>query len=134
MNQSFKPFLGRIIVEIIEGDYEQYMKEQYGVDKDSKIVLPNIKELRVPIKQGKIVKISKNSFGERFEKWYGKDIANEGKALKEGDIVSFIENQTYGIDFEGKYHIISDEHIMGYITKEEAEAQSNDRQRTTVTG
>lgn len=120
MKPKFEPFLGRLIIEALPDDTEDYLKEMYGVGKDSKLALPDsVLSDKVPLSKGKIVAKSKHSFGERFEKWYGKDIAAEGRALGIGDIVYFVHNQSYSTDPEKKYHVISDEHIVGY-TKVEA--------------
>lgn len=114
MLENFKPFLGRLVVEIIEEDVEGYMKEKAGLSRDSLITVVMDSKLHVPTTKGRILIKSDNSFGERFEKWYGKDIAEEGRKLQPGDIVKFVENQSYALDPEEKYHIVSDEHILGY--------------------
>lgn len=112
---TISPFLGRIIVKAVYDDTETYLKELYGVSKDSLIQLPDeVVQNRVPLTKGIIVKLGKGSFGDRFRKWYGEDIANEGKNLKLGDKVYFVENQTYSLDVDKTFFIISDEHIMGY--------------------
>ena len=116
----FEPFLGRLTVEALPDDTEEYLKEMYGVSKNSLLALPeDVLSDRCPLSKGKIIKISQHSFGERFEKWYGKDIAEEGRSLKLGDTVYFIPNNTYSVDPKKKYHVISDEHIIGYIKVEE---------------
>lgn len=131
---DFIPFLGRIIVEAVEDDTQEYLKKTAGIAKDSP--LANMvfaegitdhhtgqfralsKRGLVPLTKGKIVFKSATSFGEYFEKHYGKDNAEEGRKLKIGDIVSFIENQTYKLDPEGKYFLLNDEHIVGYTKVE----------------
>lgn len=120
IHPNFKPFLGRLIVEAMHEDVEEHMKKQLGIE-GSKLALPEAYKAKysVPLTMGKILKISKNSFGPRFERIYGTEHAEEGRSLKEGDVVYFLPNQTFNMDAEGKIHEIADEHIMGYIKAEE---------------
>lgn len=125
MQPNFEPFMGRIIVEVVEDDVESYLKEMYGVTKDSKLALPEeVLADKVPITKGKILKISKNSFGSRFKEVFGPDMANEGSTLEEGDLIYFVRNQTMSIDPKRKYHIVNDEHIVGYIKKDKVEVNN----------
>lgn len=119
LDEGFTPFLGRLIVEGIQEDTDAYLKEMYGVSKNSILAMPDsVLADKVPLCKGKIVKLGIATFGDRFEKWYGSDIAQEARTLKEGDIVYFVPNQTYKLDVKGKYHIVSDEHVMGYVKEE----------------
>ena len=123
---NFKPFLGRLVIKTIssEASVQNYLRKLSGFSEDSLLVLPETigDRNRVPVTTGEIVLIGDKSFGERFEKWYGKDCAEEGKKLSIGDIVQFVENQTYKLDLEGNYYMISDEQILGYVkVKEEVQ-------------
>lgn len=115
----FKPFLGRLVIKTIgtEQSVQNYLRKQAGLKEDSVLVLPETmsEKSRVPITTGEIVIIGDKSFGERFEKWYGKDCAEEGKTLKVGDIVQFVETQVNKLDLDGNYYEINDEQILGYI-------------------
>lgn len=114
---DFTPFLGRLIVEALPDDIEEFTKEQYGLNKDSKIILSeaHITKYHVPLTRGIVRIISTNSFGERFSKWFGQDIADEGKNIEVGDIVVFQPTGSFTSDPLGKYHVIADEHVVGYI-------------------
>jgi len=113
---NYKPFLGRLLIEAIEDDVEAYLKEEYGISKDSKLALPEsyTDKYKCPVIKGKILEKSVHSFGEAFEKRYGKDMAEEGRALKPGDIVWFVHNQAYSLDRHNKYLQLNDEQILGY--------------------
>ncbi len=56
--------------------------------------------------------MASDAFGERFKKNYGTDFT----APKIGDIVLFVNNQTFKVDTEGKYHILGDEQVIGFYT------------------
>jgi|SRR6185437_10333885 len=112
---TFKPFLGRIIVEAIGNDTEQYLRKELGME-NSVLALPEnvINQGRVPITRGVIISKGDVSFGDRFEKFYGKDAADEGRSLQKGDIIQFVANQSQQLAHKSPYYIVSDEHILGY--------------------
>lgn len=118
--EDYQPFLGRLLIEAIEEDVDGYLRELYGMAKDSKLVLSDnlITGYKVPVTKGKIIKISDNSFGESFKRRYGEDMAKEGKKLKPGDIVWFVHNQAYQLDPRSKYLQLNDEQILGYKSNE----------------
>src|SRR5258708_40322181 len=91
---TFNPFLGRLVVKKIstEANVQNYLKKQMGMEENSLLVLPeNVGDKnRVPFTTAEICIIGIASFGDRFEKWYGKDAQAEGKSLKVGDIVQFL--------------------------------------------
>jgi len=128
---GYKPFLGRIVVEALEDDTEEYMKKRMGISADSTLSTLGFTvtteayqaQYKCPLTRGRIIQISKNSFGERFAKWYGQDIADEGKKLKIGDIVTFIPNGSFCRDPEGKQHVVSDEQIVEYLVSEDESSQ-----------
>lgn len=116
--KAIKPFLGRIKVEVIKEDVEEYLKKQWGVSEESKLIVSTAAyqdQHRVPWSKGKVLEIAPDAFGQRFENYYGKDGACEGRSnIKVGTIVYFVPMQTYKLDPQGKYHMINDEHIIGY--------------------
>lgn len=104
-----EPFLGKIIVEIVTEDIEDYLKEIHGIGKSSLIVLPDtVKIGRMPLQKGKIVKKAQDAFGEAFRQRYGNDF----KEPKDGDVVWWIPNQSYKIDIYDKFHAITDQDIV----------------------
>lgn len=117
-----EPFLGRMVLEIEVIDPETYKKQQYGLDKDSPLVLANgefneeagyvrVKQFNsVPYKKGKIIKMAPDCYGERFCRYYGNDVGNYPKM---GDVVWFIYQQSYILDPAGKYHMVCSDHIIG---------------------
>lgn len=129
-----EPFLGRLVIEILQESVEDYKKALYGFDtktedKESsefrskfEIVSAitevdengNVRHVaskdKVPFKKGKILKMAPDAFGERFKKNYGTD----GSLPAIGDTIMFVPNQTYKIDPAGKYHIIGDENIIAF--------------------
>jgi hypothetical protein len=109
---SIEPFLGRLLIEIIEEDVEQYMKEKAGIKGESLIVLPDsfTETHRVPLHRGTILKKAPDAFGEAFKKKMGGDI---GTVPEVGDLVYFVPNQTYPIDIDKKYHLLNDTDIVG---------------------
>lgn len=113
-----KPFLGRILTEAVDDDIEQYIREKAGVSKDSLIALPeNYKQKHsVPIKKGKIIDMAVDAFGEAFQNKYGQDV---GALPKIGDVVMFIPGQSYRVDIDEKYHMISDEDVIAFFPKDE---------------
>lgn len=122
----FKPFLGRLIVRSIKESVEDFLKEEWGVSKDSKIQIVTEEyksKYRVPVTAGQIVSVSKNAFGEAFSRRYGKDIAEEGKTLKPGDLVYFIYNQAFNVDPKSEYLELNDEQILGYDYLENIEEE-----------
>ena len=120
--KDFDLVMGRITVEAIDDDIEQYEREKAGLSKDSKLVVVTeaYKQLyKIPIHRGKVLKIGATSFGERFEKWYGTDTAEECRKIKPGDVVMFVPNQGFALDPEKKVHILKDEDVLGYVKAED---------------
>ena len=112
-NRLPKPFLGRLLVEVIEVDVEAHMKAKAGISSDSLIALPeSFKDKhRVPIKKGKIVDMAPDAFGELFIERRGSDV---GFCPDMNDIVWFIPNETYPVDVDGKFHLVNDSDIVAY--------------------
>jgi hypothetical protein len=127
LDQLPEPFLGRILLEVVKEDSNTYKKEQYGITENSAlkdfVIMDGTtdsetgefraKELHsVPYKKGKILKMAPDAYGAaRFQKYYG----TEGYVPKIGDTVLFIPNQSYKIDPADVYHIIADDHVIGYF-------------------
>ncbi len=113
-----KPFLGRILTEAVDDDVEQHIKEKAGLGRDSLIQLPTEykKTHSVPIQKGRIIDLAADAFGEAFVNKYGVDT---GAVPGLGDVVMFIPGQSYKVDLEAKYHIVSDEDVIAWFPKEE---------------
>ncbi len=122
-----EPFLGRLVLEAVEQDVSDYLADKSKLDKDShlrksgfEIVAASVdaerggykvdKDLKVPLKKGKIIKAAPDAFGESFQKKYGAEVGKLGV----GDLVWFIPMQTYKLEPSGKYHIIGDEDVIAY--------------------
>jgi hypothetical protein len=131
MIDVIEPFLGRMVIEVIKEDSDEYLKKKLqsetGVSNEFlnklEIVRGDIviddktgREVfkkttgKVPYSKGKIVKKSPDAFGKCFQDRYG----DEMQFPDIGDIVFFIPNQTYRIDVDDKYHLISDCDIVAF--------------------
>lgn len=108
-----EPFLGRLVIETIIEDVTAYKRELYGMAPDSKIQLVETENEHVPYKKGKVVKLATDSFGERYQKYYGTDRPKDSFP-QVGDIVLFVPNQNFKLDPAGKYSLINDEHIVAF--------------------
>lgn len=111
-----KPFLGRMLLEAMDDDVENYMREKAGVAKDSKIILPDDYKQKhaVPIKKGKVIDMAPDAYGEAFINKYG----NVGEIPTVGSTVMFIPGQSYKVDLEGKYIMIGDEDVIAFYRGE----------------
>ncbi len=117
--ENFEPFLGRIVIEMIREDTVEYMKKQYGMQADSPLALPEdlVKSGgRVPYKKGRVVKMAKDTFGQRFKDRYGLD----GNFPQVGDVLVFIPFESFKLTNDDKYHLIADEDIVGFYKGESA--------------
>ena len=110
--------MGRLIIEVVDDDVEAYEKQKAGLSRDSKLIITGLEKFKIPVHKGKVLSIGDCCFGERFGKWYGEDVQVQCKRIKPGDMVLFVPSQTFAIDPEQRTHIISDEHVLGYITAE----------------
>lgn len=112
-----EPFLGRLVLEVIQEDSEAYLRKTLGME-NSVLAIPDMltEGKNVPYTKGVIVKMAPDSFGERFKKNYGSD----GVLPTVGDTVLFVRNQGYNVDPKGQYQIIADEQIIGFYKKKGA--------------
>lgn len=131
-----EPFIGRMVIETIKEDADEYLKEKMGselnvsseflkklelqtmdvqVDEHGRKTYIPVKK-RVPISKGRIVKMAPDCFGECFVNKYG----DVGYTPKLGDIVLFIANESYRIDSADQYHLVCDCDIQGFIKAEVA--------------
>jgi len=110
-----KPFLGRLLIEAMDADVEEHLKKAVGLSSDSRLALPDSykEQNSVPVKKGRVIDMAVDAFGDAFRNKYGE----VGKTPELGDVVYFIPGQSYKIDIEAKYHLISDEDIMATETK-----------------
>lgn len=112
----FKPFLGRIVVEILQDSAEDHLKNKLGAELKvsseflQKFQLVEAQNKRTPISKGKIVNLAPDAFGELFMSKYG-----HMECPKIGDIVLFIPNESYKLDVENTHHVINDVDIVGYV-------------------
>jgi hypothetical protein len=123
VNNLPKPFCGRMLIEAIKDDAMEHVKKQIHADtgasleflKNFEIADPKLKNKHTPITKGIIVDMAPDAFGKAFQDRYGDDM--EYPVL--GDTVWFIANENYRVDSEGKYHLISDDGIVGFKRKED---------------
>lgn len=136
-----EPFLGRMIVEIVEENVEEYKKkllqktaEKKGVSSDFlskfEIVEGSIneetgsfeihKQGSLPYRMGKVIDMAPDAYGIRYKQNYGSD----GKPPAIGDVLMFVPNQSYKIDAKGKYHIVGDEHVVAVYRQETQESEN----------
>jgi hypothetical protein len=113
--ESEIPFLGRIILEIEITD-EKAVKKAYGLSSNSSLALPDevlysqVKARTRAAKEGKILKLAEDCFGEAFQKRYGKlKITPEV-----GDYVKFVPYENYKFSDEDKFVIIADIDIISF--------------------
>lgn len=118
-----RPFLGRLVIEIVKGDVDDHLKQLNDVNRHetlSKLGFTVEKEgkskVRVPYDKGRILEKSDDTFGEAFTSRLGSDRKEYPEV---GDIVWFIENSTSPLDPKGQYHMLSDEDIKGWMKAEE---------------
>lgn len=130
-----EPFLGRMLLEVIQEDSDEFLKKKDSVETGvSKAFLDTLQIVhgdmvtdeitgerkfkkasgKVPNTMGKIIKLAPDAFGEAFKTRYG----DVGYVPEMGDTVMFIANDGYRVGVEGKYYIISDEGVVGYIKAE----------------
>lgn len=115
-NKEIIPTMGHIVIELIEEKKEDYVKAAHEkkykdlLPADSKLIIPDLDDHsgRVPLRQGKVIDMAQDAFGERFKHNYG----SEGERPNIGDIVMFAMYQQYNLDIKGKYALISDERIF----------------------
>jgi hypothetical protein len=111
--------MGRILLEILEESKDVYYnqinkvseKSEYLAKLGFQVAKPTEEAERVvgvPTRFGKVVRMGKAAYGKAFVHNYGEDAIIE---LKVGDVVCFTPMQTYKLDNEGKYHLISDDHV-----------------------
>ncbi len=131
-----KPFLGRLLLETIEDDAEEFLRNKLEKDtgvnlKESLIqvvfgeddydpltgqkkfkVYDNHKK-KMPHKKGKIIDLAQDAFGECYMRKYGSDAPKAGL----GDIVYFIPGQAFKVDWDEKYCMIADEDVIAIEEK-----------------
>jgi hypothetical protein len=114
--KDIKPFLGRIVIEIVRDAAEDHLKKQYestGVSKEflnQFQLAPNQKNRKTPISKGRILKMAPDAFGEAFKDRYGSDY----EVPSVGDVVYFIPNESYRLDPNDEYHLVGDCDIVAY--------------------
>lgn len=121
------PFLGRLVLEGLRDDVDDYRRKALKMSENSPIILPEMDwKARVPLKKGKIIDMAVDCFGLAFEHNYGADCAQFArKHIKCGTVVMFIPEGTYKVDAEGKYHIINDTGIIAIVEEvKEVEEES----------
>jgi len=131
-----KPFLGRLVIEIIKEDTREYLNKKDVADGlisqefASKIEIvrgenrvnpvtgqkyfEHLKAYK-PTNRGKIVEMAPDCFGKHFQDRF----ENDREYPELGDIVMFLPNKSYQVDAENKYHIIDDCEIIGYTKAED---------------
>jgi len=132
-----EPFLGRMLVEVIREDGDEYLKQKIAAEKDGKVskeflekfqfvfgedsVDPQTGEKKFKrstakpgITKGRIVKMAPDCFGEAFQSRFGKD--RDYPSV--GDIVIFTPNKSYQVDAENKFHIVDDCELVGFIKED----------------
>lgn len=138
-----EPFLGRMVIETIKEDSEDYLKKQMKKDMQvsseflNKLELVTMQEeidpetgrkkfvhakRRVPISKGKIIKMAPDCFGEAFVNKYGDGFYTP----KIGDVILFIPNESFKIDAEDKYHLVCDCDVIGYHKVNTKEVVTNE--------
>lgn len=118
--------MGRLLLEIIVENTQEHLREKRGVTKEGPLkdfVIADgkvdertgefrISEVtnKVPYSKGRIMEMAPDAFGERFKQRYGNDV----EKLELNDIVWFVPFESYKVDVEGKYHMISDQDIVAF--------------------
>lgn len=112
LTPTIKPFLGRLKVEAMLQDTEEFLRKKMGME-NSVLALPEsvTKKGTVPLTKAKVIEMAPDAFGEKFQNNNGHDI---GDTPDVGDIVYFVPNETYAIDPERKYHLVNDCDIVGF--------------------
>lgn len=110
-----EPFLGRLIVEVLRDSAEEHIKKQEeakGVSREflDQFEIVGTKGKKTQITKGKIVKMAPDAFGAMYKERYGED----GVKLNIGDVVYWIPNDSYRVDPNDEYHVISDCNIVMY--------------------
>ena len=120
---DIEPFLGRLLLEVEKDSAEQHLKDQYaksGVSREflDKFELPEtVKQKNTQIHKGKIIKKAPDAFGQAFRDRYGDDM----RSPVIGDVVYFIENESYPLDPNKVFHLIGDCDIVAYRRGEQSE-------------
>ncbi len=110
-----KPFLGRLLVEVIRDDAEDHLRKQYKME-NSVLQLPEtMTAKKLPVSKGRILEMAPDAFGRVFKERYGDEM--ECPAI--GDVVWFIPNESYRVDSRDTYHIVADQDIVAFEKGEE---------------
>lgn len=99
------PINGTIIIQVDLGQ----IKEDLGLSRDSKLVLTDMQEKRFAgaTSRGKIIKLSEDAFGAKYQERYGVQI----KPPEIGDHVFFTPYQIDKLDAEGEFYKVKDDSI-----------------------
>jgi hypothetical protein len=100
-----EPINGHILIQVDLG----MVKEQMGLTRDSKLVLPEQQEkaFAAASSKGVVVKMAQDAFGAKYKERFGDEI----NPPKIGDILHFVPYQSNRMDKEGEYYLITDDGV-----------------------
>lgn len=127
---KYVPIQGGLLLEALVEDLNAHIAEKRGLKKDSELAKMGFEVAyaetvsreeeavtgrkwksrvgNVPVQKGKVLKLSKDAYGEVYHNRYGMDAVH----AEVGDIVMFIPGQAFRVDLDGKFLVIKDEDVM----------------------